>query len=225
LDSFIIPHFVKKGTYELIFPESEKYGFDEASLKAIGKPVPWNQQAMFAGGFQRIAECLELLKEDPERVKLYDKIVGVYISAFLKSLVLYQKNGIDCYKWSYHVWDSTMKYVEDPAHGGYDMLGLMRAYQRNKYNIKPETLQIFANTVRYALYKEDKTFAGKVDGEDGKRARKHLDNGWIYLSVVSPEMYDIVTTAAMPRVQSIPNLMASILWVKDQRYKLKYIKK
>ena len=221
LDSFIIPHFVKKDTYEFIFPESEKYGFDERSKKSIGKPVPWNQQVMLAGGFQRLAECMELLNEEPERVKFYDKLVGVSIDAFLKSLTLYQKEGIDCYKWSYHVIDPTLKYVEDLGHSAYDMLGLFRAYQRNKYNIKKETLQIFANTLQHVMYKEDKSFAGHVDGKDGKRAKYFVNQGWILLSVVSPEMYTLVANAGMRPAQSNANMMASILWVKDQRYKLK----
>lgn len=219
IDSFILPHFVKKETCDLIFPVSPKYGFDERSIKAIGKPVPWNQQSMLSGGFMRLAECMELLKSEPERVKVYDKIVEVYVTSFLKSMVIYRMKNVNCCKWSYHVEDPTLKYVEDLSHSDYDMLGLFRAFQRNKYNVTKENIQLFANTLQYVIYKEDKTFAGKVDGSDGKRARGYVNNGWVLLPVICPEIYEIVANAGLRPAESRPNLMASILWMKDQRFK------
>ncbi|MDP4292182.1 MAG: hypothetical protein Q8908_13960, partial [Bacteroidota bacterium] len=135
IDEFILPNFVKEGSLQFIFPVSEKFGFDARSKMSLGKPVPWNQQTMLAGGFQRLAECFELLGEEPQRVKLYDYIVKTSVTSFLKSLVRYQVNGHDCYKWSYSADDPALKYGEDAGHGGYDILGVFRAYQRNNYHL------------------------------------------------------------------------------------------
>jgi hypothetical protein len=218
INSFILPYLVKEGTHQFIFPVSEKYGIDARSAKSLGKPVPWNQQAMLGGGFQRLAECLELLGEEPEKVKLYDTIVRVYVTSFIKSLVRYQVDGHDCYKWSYSADDPVINYIEDAGHGGYDIWGVFRAFERNQYPVSKEVMQTLANTVQYAMYKGNGTFAWRVDGSDGKGMRKYLGSTWIYLSQESPALYPIIANACLQNAKTDPGTAARILWLKNQRY-------
>lgn len=218
INTFILPNFIKEGTLQFIFPLSEKYGIDARSTKSLGKPVPWNQQTMLGGGFQRLAECYELLGIEPEKVNHYDAIVKVYVNSFIKSLNSYNVNGHDCYKWSYSADDPIIKYVEDGGHGGYDVLGISRAYQRKKYGISKYVMQNLANTVQYVMYKGNNTFAWRVDGSEGKGFRKNLGSSWIYLAEVNPELYDIIANACLQSAKKDPAMTACILWIKNLRY-------
>ena len=69
IDTFILPYFVDEKTIRLRLPMVDSYG-DARSREANsrGKPIPWNQQMMLNGGFQRLAICHEMLGDDPQRV-------------------------------------------------------------------------------------------------------------------------------------------------------------
>ena len=130
VDGFILVWLVDKKTNLYTFPTSDlwaKQGDREA--RGQGKPVPWNQQQMLNGGFLRLAECHEILGDDPARVAKYDSIVKASNEDFLADLTHYDVNGHDCVKWSYVKEGKTLHHVEDTPHGGYDML-ILRVSQR-----------------------------------------------------------------------------------------------
>lgn len=219
IDTYLLPYFVKKESYGLIFPASEKFGITDRTKANIGKPVPWNQQAMLCNGFLRLAECMELLKVDAERVKLYDKIVETSVTSFIKSVEIYEVNGVKCCKWSYSAYDPIMHYVEDLGHSAYDMYGLYRAYHRGKYNISRDVMMMFANTLKQVIYKkETNTFAGKVNGDIGKRANGTVNNGWLLFPLINPDLYDIIVNTSLKRSETTAQGFAGILWLKHQRY-------
>src|SRR5439155_4389897 len=120
VDTFIIPWLVDKQTNLYTWPTSDlwaKQGDREANSQ--GKPVPWNQQSMLNGGFERLAECHDILADDAPRVARYDAIVKASCEDFLADLTHYDVDGHDCVKWSYAKEGKTLKHVEDTPHGGY----------------------------------------------------------------------------------------------------------
>ena len=136
IDTYLLPNFVNAQTHLYTSPTSPLFArLGDRAAKSIGKSVPWNQQMMLNNGFQRLAECHELLGDDPQRVARYDEIVKASCDAFLASLVHYNVDGHDCVKWSYSADDKTLHYMEDAGHGGYDLL-IFRCYRSGRYGIK-----------------------------------------------------------------------------------------
>jgi hypothetical protein len=214
-DVFIIPWLVDKQTNLYVWPTSDlwaKQGDREAN--AQGKPVPWNQQSMLNGGFQRLAECHEILGDDPDRIAKYDAIVRASCEDFLAEQVHYDVDGHDCVKWSYAKEGKTLKHVEDTPHGGYDML-IVRTYRSGRYGIKPESMLTLANTVMYVINKGDGKFAARVDGSGNTRG--YLGATYLPLAQFLPELYPVLAKPALSRAKNDPLLTAMILWVKHYR--------
>ena len=218
IDSFILPHFVKKHSYKFHWPQNDQWNaLGPRYQKDGGRGIPWNQQVMLAGGFQRLAECHELLQQQPQRVALYDTIVKTYADWFISQLVSYPVNGHDCYKWSYAVDDFQLRYMEDQGHAGYDVWGICRAYERSKYKIPEVVMQKLANTVQYVLYKGNGQFAKRVDGSNG--VNNHLGASFLNLAKYKQSLYPIIASANLEMSKSRLNYFAHIVFIKNSLYK------
>jgi hypothetical protein len=214
IDTFILPYFVSADDNRYYFPKSPLYAtIDDRAGNALGKPVPWNQQFMLNGGFQRMAECHDLLHDAPDRVKRYDAIVQASCDWFLSELVKYDVNGHECYKWTYPPQDN-LRHIEDVPHGGYDIL-ICRAFDSGRYRIAREALVRLANTAMYVIYKGDGQFATRVDGANGTRSR--LGGTWLLLSEFVPELYEPIAKSNLKRAQRDPFAAAMFLWCKNRR--------
>jgi hypothetical protein len=213
IDTYLLVHFVDPKTNRYTFPTSPLYArLGDRAAKAMGKGVPWNQQMMLNNGFGRLAECHALLGDDPARVARYDAIVKTSCESFLASLVHYDVNGHDCVKWSYAADDPTLHYMEDTAHGGYDML-ILRAWRSGRYGITKESLLPFANTAMYVIRREDGTYASKVNGT-GTTA-KTLRTTYLPLCQFVPELWPGAAKADLARAMHDPLLTATILSMKQ----------
>ncbi|MFI5453365.1 hypothetical protein ACHMWN_14555 [Pedobacter sp. UC225_61] len=221
LQTYIIPYFVQKESLKFYWP-------DLPAWKAIGpryagdgnKPIPWNQQAMLTGGFQRMAECYDLLNQQPKKVALYDQIVKTSVDWFISQLVPYKSAaGFDCYKWSYPVNDFAGKYIEDVPHAGYDVLGITRNYTRAAYAIPKKVMVGLANTAQYVIYNEkEKSFSARVDGLNGaKQSRKSIGAYFLYLSAFNPELYTIIANATIENAKTKMEDCAMILTLKPEK--------
>ena len=104
--------------------QSNRYYFTSSTYwgNSANDPVPWNQQMMINNGFQRLAECYELLGTNPTRVTEYDGYVQTSIDWFLDTVVPYNVNGKTAYTWGY----ASGRTNEDVGHGAYDIGGVMR---------------------------------------------------------------------------------------------------
>ena len=215
IDHYIFPNFIQKGSYRFYWPQNEKWQALGARYKKDGgKPIPWNQQAMLAGGFQRLAECHELLNEQAKRVALYDSIVKAYSDWFISQLTPYDAGGHTCYKWSYAVNDTALKYMEDQGHGGYDVWGICRAYNRKIYGIRNEVMQQLANTVQYVMYQGNGSFSKRVDGKNG--TQNYLGASYLFLARFRPQLYDIIALADLEQAKTKANYFAQIIFIKHQ---------
>jgi hypothetical protein len=219
IDSFILPNFVSaKDTNHYRWPESDLYrALGPRYQTAPGNAVPWNQQTMLSGGFLRLEQCHELLKDDPARVKKYNEIVRANMDWFLADLHPAEKNGHAIYDWGY----SLGRKSEDVPHGGYDIWGLCRAYDSGKFGVSSATMTNFANTLYYVIYDPaNKTFHMRVDGTDAsKAARSSPGASWSLLSQYFPNdnLYRAVTTANLVQAKTRPLEQAFILWMKYKR--------
>jgi hypothetical protein len=175
--------------------------------------VPWNQQAMLAGAFQRLAESHDRLKEQPSRVAAYDAIVEAYAGWFLDDVVRYRIDNEDAYKWSYATDDTKLHYLEDLGHGGYDVLGLWRALSRTAYGLSKAQLMPIANAVHDAIWKGGTKFAPRVDGSGGTGG--HLGSTWLFYAELRDDLYTPLATAGLARLK--PVMAAQILRAKHLR--------
>jgi len=178
MDTYIVKWLVDPQTHLYHFPTSRLYE-KESTKSPWGKPVPWNQQAMLNNGFQRLAECHELLGDSPQRVKAYDTIVKASVDSFLSRVKKVTIAGHTCYQWSYSADDPTLHYPEDAAHGGYDVIGIYRAYLSDRYGVTADQLMPLANTLDYVMAQPDNKFAARVTGDLGqtpcRKPRRILD--------------------------------------------------
>jgi hypothetical protein len=214
VDEFILLWLVDDKTNLYHFPNSDLYArLGEREARGLGKPVPWNQQMMLNGGFQRLAECHDLMSDDPKRVARYDAIVKASCDAFFADMTQYDVNGHDCVKWSYVTEGKTLHHVEDAAHGGYDML-ILRAYRSGRYGITREQIQPIANTVLYVMHKDDGTFAAKIDGSGNSAT---LRPTYLPMCEFVPDLWPIATKADAKRAPGDIVLTTTLLWVKHYR--------
>jgi hypothetical protein len=175
---------------------------------------------MFNGGYQRLAECHEILGHNPERVKQYDAIVKASVNECLNGIRTFDPreiNGHTVYNWHYYPWSADKSKSESVGHAAYDVLGIHRAWQRPAYGIALEDVSPLANTLVQVITKENNKFAATVDGKG--TSGNYLLGEWIVLADWDPAVYDIVGKAALAsrRYANNANLTAYILYMKQRR--------
>ena len=214
IDSFLLPWWVDAKSNCHQFPDSDLYGaLGDRAAKARGKPVPWNQQMMLNGAFQRSAVCHEILGDDPRRVARYDAIVKASCDWFRENLEPYSVDGHECVKWAYGV-EKPLRHIEDAGHAGYDLL-IYRAYRSGRYGVTKQTMQRLADTVTYVMCKANGQFAWRVDGQGPARA--YLPGTYLYMCEFAPGLYEILAPAVLERGKSRPETAARLLWAKHLR--------
>jgi hypothetical protein len=214
-DEYYVRWFVRPGTNLIRDPDNQP------EWKALKENVDAiNRQMMFDGGFQRLAECHEILGDAPGRVKRYDAIVKASVDecvAGMKSYRAYALNHHTVYDWSYY--PHSRKGSESVGHGAYDVWGIFRAYQRPAYNVSLADVTPLASTMAYVIAKEDGTFATTVDGKGASRT--FHAGPWVLLSEWNADVWDAVTKHALKSESYKRNPLetACILWEKDRRAK------
>jgi hypothetical protein len=122
-DRFLLRWLVKGSPPRQCWPDSPLFGaLGDRESKSRGREVPWNQQMMLNGGFQRLAECHALLADDPARVERYDAIVRASCAHFIAQAVVRKSNGQEYYLWNYPADEVGLRHIEDTGHGNYDAL-------------------------------------------------------------------------------------------------------
>lgn len=180
--------------------------------------VPWNQQSMFNGAFQRQAEAHELLGDAPSRVALYDDIVETSMQLLLgggpagAADPVSCGDGQTCYRWAYNVDRAG---VEDHGHGAYDVLGVYRAWQRGRAGVTQTHVTRLANTLMHRMHRGDSRFAERIDGTG---ADVRLDAEWLYLAHVYPEVYERVAANLESRLDTEPRKFGRLMYVKHMRH-------
>lgn len=165
-DQFMVPWLVRASDQDrFYFTTTEAYRKLSAISKA-GQMVPWNQQFMMDNGFQRLAECHEVLGDDPARVARYDRYVSHSIAWMLTTVVRQAdpKNGGTYYLWKYAIEEA--KHIEDSNHTDIDLEGLYRSYLSGRYAavLSRADMEAFANDNVDVMSLGGGKWAGHVDG-------------------------------------------------------------
>jgi hypothetical protein len=223
IETFILPWFVKASDKErYCWPDTESYGkLGPRYESARGQPIPWNQQTMLSGGLLRLAECHELLGDEPVRVARYYRIVRSNLDWFLGDLHSGTRDGRTVYDWGY----SLGRRGEDVPHGGYDIWGLCRAFENPQVQVPPSTMTGFATTLRYVIYDStNKVFNMRVDGSNPgtKRPRSSIGGTWLglaeHLTNATPDLYHVLADADRNAAKTKPLEAAFILSAKHRRH-------
>jgi hypothetical protein len=219
LDTFMTPSFVKaSAANHYVWPDTDAYGALGTRYEgARGKAIPWNQQTMISNGYLRLAECHEVLGDDAARVSRYYNYVRSNIQWFLSDLKPYTHEGFGVYDWGY----SLGRTAEDSGHGGYDMWGLCRAYDRGNNAISRTTMVSFADTLAFVMYDETtNSYFQRVNGTMGGDAnRSYVGASWMCLSQyrTSPrDLYTITASSNRSRAATRP-LDAAYIFVNKHR--------
>jgi hypothetical protein len=214
-DDYFVKWFVQPGTNLIRDPA------DQPAWKKINNNVDSiNRQMMFDGGYQRLAECHEILGDAPGRVRRYDAIVKASVTECLAGIKKFEPrvvNGVPVYNWHYFPWSADPTKSESVGHAAYDILGLHRASLRPVYGLVRADLVPLANTVVHVIAKGPNAFAATVDGKGP--TSNYLLGEWVLCADWHPAVYDLVAHAAIAsrRHANNANLTAYILWMKHRR--------
>ena len=179
-----------------------------------------NIQMMLLGYLQRLAECHEILGDDPTRLAAYDLIVKTAAAECINGMAGCHPttvSGQPCYGWCYYPWSVYPNNLEVVGHAAYDVLGVWRVYQRSSYGFTLSKVKPFANAVVYVMSKGNNTFSSVVDGSGG--TQNNMQSQWILLADWNPSVYDLIATANLASGgPNSPLMDATILWMKQRRY-------
>jgi hypothetical protein len=215
IDTWILPHYVRADK-KFYFPGAPNtYKPNEAA--------PWNQLFMLTNGLIRLSQCHVLLKDAPDRVKLYDELVKVNIDWFKESTTpVTSAIGTPCWKFNYALVSRT----EDTNHFAYDSEGMWIAWDAGKYGVTLQDMTIMANTYFDVVLANQSggRFAGFVDGTTGKGhagGDNYVRDEYIYLADIRKDKFQLVgeIEEASKKVDQSAQVTARLLWLKDRRFK------
>lgn len=201
------------------------------STNTIRNPTNWpsgfhtmeanNIQMMLLGYLERLAQCHEILGDDPARVSTYDTIVKTAATECINGMAVYHPgttNGYPVYVWGYYPWSVYSSDLENVGHGAYDMVGVYRAFNRSTYGFLKSTVAPFANSEVYLMNVATNTFSGDVNGTG--TTQNYMQAQWLLLSDWNPAVYNVTAEAdyASGRYQTTTLMDATILWMKNRRH-------
>ena len=214
-DEYFVKWFVQEGTHLIRDPQNQP-----AWARIHNNVDSINRQMMFDGGYQRLAECHEILGDAPHRVKRYDAIVKASVAECLQGVMTFQPGAVKghpVYNWHYFPWSVDRTKSESTGHAAYDILGFHRAWTRPAYGVATADVVPLANTLVHVIAKGPGAFAATVDGK-GPTANYVLGE-WMLCADWDPAAYELVANAAIAsrRYANNANLTAYILWMKQRR--------
>jgi hypothetical protein len=188
-----------------------------------------NIQMMLDGSWERLAQCHEILGDNPALLARYDAAVNGSGNECLTGMEhAYLTNGIPVYKWYYYPPTAPQAAGDNPienvGHAAYDMVGMSRAFMRglngegNPYGFPRAGMIPFANALAYVMNRATNIFAGEVDGTGS--TQNYMQAQWLLPADWNPVVYDIVATAdyASGRYKTTTLMEATMLWMKNRRY-------
>ncbi len=200
---------------ETIFTPSDPTWPDAHSA---GDAVPWNQQAMVTGAMLRAVRAHKLFGTGASETARYRRTAGASLARFFAQCRRFQyaTNGKTYYKWSYSGGTfgpgQPIRYTEDVAHGGYDIVAVWRGY-----NIGPAGMvtaangRILADTLMDIIRSGDKWWS-KVDGTGS--LKNGVGNTYTYLANFHPDVFE-ATVKTGPQYYADA---ARKLWIKQARH-------
>lgn len=223
-DRFILRWFVRRrDRLRFYYPTDRRYANLSEGGNA-GNPVPWNQQMMIGEGLMRLAQCHQLLGDDPERVATYDGCVRSSIQWLLSRAQSHRDPRVRGAYYTWHYSTDDFRHVEDSTHAGLDEAGLCLYYGSGRYSdvLSRANLLGFANDFVDVVARGGRGFAGTVDG-GGKRGHAAMTDfprpNSLLLLEFRPDAFRNFVAAALAakRTRGDVTAITNLLWV---RYRL-----
>ncbi|MDE3100575.1 MAG: hypothetical protein KGJ88_13985, partial [Verrucomicrobiota bacterium] len=210
-NQYCLKYFVQPGTYLIVDPTNSAWK---------GLDTPNNRQSMWYVGFGRLAQCHEILGDNPSLATEYENIGKAASGQCINGMAGYHPttvNGDAVYDWGYYPFDVYPNHLENVGHGAYDMYGVWRAYDRSVYGYTLSTVKPFANALVDVMNIATNSFSGAVDGTG--TAQNYMQQQWLWLADLRASVYDVVAQAdyVSGRYKSDPYMDAAILWMKNRR--------
>src|SRR5579862_2773112 len=155
-----------------------------------------NIQMMLLGYLERLAQCHEILGDDPARVSTYDTIVKTAAGECINGMAGCHPgttNGYPVYASGYYPWSVYPSQVESVGHAAYDMVGVYRAFNRSSYGFLKSTVTPFANAEVYVMNVATNTFSVNVNASG--TTQNYMQAQWLLLSDWNPAVYTVTAQA------------------------------
>jgi hypothetical protein len=178
-----------------------KYFVDPNTL-VIRAPAGWNgqnaewaynRQMLYSNGFMRVAQCHDILGDNPGLAQTYKDVVNVAANTFLKGLQAYTFNGHPVYTWSYGPGVGGAEEIN--GHATYDIYGAVRDHDSGYAPaMTPAVLKTFADTTAYVIYNGSNAFYDYVNRAGGT-TRGAMYPQWLTLVPYNPALFPILAGA------------------------------
>ncbi|HTV75240.1 MAG TPA: hypothetical protein VME66_16220 [Candidatus Acidoferrales bacterium] len=184
LMQYMFKYFINPSTYQITAPTSPAWTVFDETMTA------YNRQMLLINGFQRLAQCHDILNDNPSLAQEYKNIVSVNIGSFLAGLQPYTFDGYQVYNWAYGPGLSGSEEIN--GHATWDIWGTIRAYDSGYAPaITPAILDELANTTAYVIYNGSNAFYDYVN-RSGGTTRCCMYAPWLLLSPYNPSLYTIL---------------------------------
>lgn len=186
----------------------------------------WNVQMMLLNAYWRLAQCHQILGDNPALVAMYRSIVQNSTDMFVQNAVPSSApDGTPVYDWGYGNFGDVLGRLTGEqigVHGQYDMWGLTRAYRTGDTAATAQQMQTYADTVVHEITLQvdplsgAATYASYNDRCCSTQTYNYLPTGFIFLTPYNTDIYRPAANAAISsgRQKNSPGLTSNILWAK-----------
>lgn len=224
MDSSFTPYFIDPDTL-LIRRPSTSQGY----LSSFHNVNAWNVQFMLLNAYWQLAQCHDILGDQPERVARYRSIVRNSTDMFVQNaLPRTAPDGAAVYDWGYGNFGDVRGRLTGEqigVHASYDVWGLTRAYSTGDTSAGAQQMQLYADTLVHEITLSidsagAATYASFNDRCCSTQTYNYLPAGFIFLTPYNTDIYVPAAIADINsrRQRNDPGLTAGILWAKHWIY-------
>jgi hypothetical protein len=220
MSSYFTHWFINSSTYKFQTPTDSRWVNDAGNQTCTA----WNRQMMFVNGYLRLAQCHDLLNDNPSFLSTYKAIVSTSANGLVSSAFTYSVGGHNVFNWQYDgTATSSTSSPEEVfgVHGEYDMLGLIRVYNAGTpySSVTGSQMGIYANTFKYVIYSGADAFYNYVNGTGGNTLT-YPRPGWIFISQFIGSAFTDIAQAQIDanKVGTWAYMDATILYMKHWRF-------
>ncbi|HXF10084.1 MAG TPA: RICIN domain-containing protein, partial [Desulfuromonadaceae bacterium] len=176
-------------SHTLRWPTDSRWGKGSGG-DTQGAAVPWNQQMMFCKAYQYLAQCHDILGDNPSFLSLYKDVVNQFATGFVAAQTPYVKNGHNVCTWGYSGSGGS---PENQGHAQHDVVGLWQSYESGYTGVTSSQVGVYANTAQYVMnLGSTDSWSGNVDGTGTSSS---LKTDFIFLSMWNNALFKMIAQA------------------------------
>ena len=168
-----------------------------------GRVYIFNRVFPLLSGSIPLAECMETLNVNPEKVTQIDAVNKAMIGYLKSRIEFYDYNGKECMRYPYSeaMAEKNSSKVEDLMHGSFDSRDFQLFYLSNRYDWNDRYVKAMANTIFDVAYKGDQKYTTFLDGLGKAKVVTSpiAFDGFIWYLRYRPDMY----TELMPSLKAV----------------------